>query len=323
MKLDNKNMKIVYMGTPDFAVAPLKALIEAGQKIVGVITAPDKPAGRGQKIQQSAVKQFAVENDLYVLQPTKLKNPEFLDELRALKADLQVVVAFRMLPEVVWDMPPRGTFNLHASLLPQYRGAAPINWAVINGDKVSGVTTFFIEQAIDTGKILFQEQVAIDLLDSAGTLHDKLMKTGAQLVVKTVQAVASNNYTEVSQNERITDVNELRAAPKIFKDDCRIQWQKEGLDIYNFVRGMSPYPTAWATFEDKKGHEKTVKIFETEYIAKNHSDTTGELITDGKKFLKVAVKGGFICLKQIQVQGKKRMDVESFLRGSNFTKLIQ
>ena len=242
-------MRIVFMGTPDFAVASLAALIEAGFDVVGVITAPDKPAGRGQKINESAVKKFAIAHQIKVLQPEKLKNEDFLNELAALKADIQIVVAFRMLPEVVWNMPPKGTINLHASLLPQYRGAAPINWAIINGEKESGVSTFFLKQEIDTGDILFAEKVAIDESMTAGDLHDKLMDIGAKLLVKTVNAVSENQYKEISQDH--LDATSLKHAPKIFKETCAINWDQSNEQVFNLIRGLSPYPTAFTQFMDK------------------------------------------------------------------------
>ncbi|WP_395802765.1 methionyl-tRNA formyltransferase, partial [Daejeonella sp.] len=235
-------MKIVFMGTPDFAVASLNALLEAGFDVVGVITAPDKPSGRGQKINESAVKQFAQEKGLKILQPVKLKDPEFINELRSLQADLQVVVAFRMLPEMVWNMPPKGTINLHGSLLPQYRGAAPINWAIINGEKESGVTTFLLKQEIDTGDILFAESVKIEEQDSAGDLHDKLMTIGADLLVKTVKSIESGDYKEIPQDKM--SEKELKSAPKIYKEDCLINWNQEVRTVQNHIRGLSPYPTA-------------------------------------------------------------------------------
>ncbi|MBP9151318.1 MAG: methionyl-tRNA formyltransferase, partial [Flavobacteriales bacterium] len=249
--------RIVFMGTPDFAVATLKALLDAGANVVGVITAPDKPAGRGMKLQPSAVKQFAVENDLNVLQPTNLKSEEFLSELSALKATLQVVVAFRMLPEVVWNMPEKGTFNLHASLLPQYRGAAPINWAVMNGETESGVTTFFLQHQIDTGNIIFQEKVAIGESETAGELHDKLMNVGAGLVVKTLEAIENGNAPSIPQN---TIVGELQEAPKIFKETCKIDWNKSANAVFNHVRGLSPYPTAFTTLVSSD-EEIGLKVF--------------------------------------------------------------
>jgi len=302
-------MRIVFMGTPEFAVASLDELIQSGCDIVGVITAPDKPAGRGQKINESAVKQYAAANGLKVLQPVKLKDQQFLEELRALKADLQVVVAFRMLPEAVWNMPPLGTINLHASLLPQYRGAAPINWVLINGEKESGVTTFFLKQDIDTGDILFTEKVTLTGHETAGELHDRLMAKGAGLLVKTVKAVESGRYTENPQ-EQLTGGMDLKHAPKIFKEDCNIKWDQPAEKIYNFIRGLSPYPTAYTTLNDK-----ILKVFGAEYELATSSEEPGEFFSDNRTFLKVSATNGFIHLTDVQLEGKKRMGIEEFLRG--------
>lgn len=301
-------MKIVFMGTPDFAVASLNALLEAGFNIVGVVTAPDKPAGRGQKINESAVKQFAQDKGLRILQPIKLKDPEFVNELRSLEADLNVVVAFRMLPEMVWNMPPKGTINLHGSLLPQYRGAAPINWAIINGEKESGVTTFLLKQEIDTGDILFAESVKIEDQDSAGDLHDKLMTIGAELLVKTVKAIESGNYKEIPQDKLAEE--KLKSAPKIFREDCLIDWNQEARKIYNHIRGLSPYPAAFCKFQDK-----TLKIYKADFEEKNHQLEAGSIETDHKTFIKFACLDGFISVKELQLEGKKKMKVDEFLRG--------
>ena len=299
-------MKIVFMGTPDFAVASLNALKNAGFDIVGVVTAADKPAGRGQKLNESAVKKYAVENGLKVLQPLKLKDPEFIAELQALNADLQVVVAFRMLPEVVWNMPPKGTINLHGSLLPQYRGAAPINHAIINGEKESGVTTFFLKHEIDTGDVIFSTSTPITEEDTAGTLHDKLMNIGAELIVKTVKAIEDGNYTEVPQPMD----TELKFAPKIFKDFCEINWKQDNNIVYNHIRGLSPYPTAFTFL-----NEKTLKVFKVEKEATTPKTAAGIFETDGKTFLKFATNNGYINLLELQLEGKKRMQVDEFLRG--------
>lgn len=299
-------MKIVFMGTPDFAVASLRALVDEGLEVVGVVTTADKPAGRGQKLQQSAVKQYAVANGLKVLQPLKLKDPGFLEELRALKADLQVVVAFRMLPETVWNMPPKGTINLHASLLPHYRGAAPINHAIINGEKESGVTTFFLKHEIDTGDVIFSESVAINDEDTAGDLHDRLMEVGAGLLVRTVKAIEHGNYQEQPQLHS----EELKHAPKIFKDNCVIDWNQPAKTVYNMIRGLSPYPTAFTKLNDK-----SLKVFKAELEDKEPGIVAGGFLTDGKTFLKFATKDGFIKLLELQYEGKKRMSVEEFLRG--------
>ncbi|WP_132535282.1 methionyl-tRNA formyltransferase [Pedobacter psychrotolerans] len=299
-------MKIVFMGTPDFAVASLDALVQANFDIVAVVTAPDKPAGRGQKINESAVKKYAVEKSIPVLQPEKLKNPEFLAALKSYQADLQVVVAFRMLPEVVWNMPPKGTINLHGSLLPQYRGAAPINHAIINGEKESGVTTFFLTHEIDTGDIILSDSTPIGDDETAGELHDKLMVIGANLLVKTVTAISNGDFTEQPQPQS----DELKHAPKIFKDDCKIDWNNSSALIHNLIRGLSPYPTAFTLLNDK-----TLKIFKAEPEEKEPGIATGGFLTDGKTYLKFATKDGFIKLLDIQFEGKKRMLIEDFLRG--------
>lgn len=299
-------MRIVFMGTPDFAVASLAALVDAGFEIAAVITAADKPAGRGQKLSESAVKKYALEKGLKVLQPLKLKDPDFITELQALHADLQVVVAFRMLPEMVWNMPSKGTINLHASLLPQYRGAAPINHAIINGETESGVTTFFLKHEIDTGDVIEARKVDITETDTAGDLHDKLMDVGAELLVDTVKAIEKGDYKEQPQ----VMGSDLKHAPKIFKEFCKIDWNQPIKTVYNLVRGLSPYPTAFTTLNDK-----TLKIFEAEIEVKETGIVAGGLLTDGKTFLKFAAKDGFLKLKNLQYEGKKRMTVEEFLRG--------
>lgn len=308
---DSKSLRIVYMGTPGFAVAPLDRLVKNGYNIVGVITAPDKPAGRGLQLQMSEVKQYALANNLRILQPEKLKNEAFLEELRSLQADLQIVVAFRMLPEIVWQMPPLGTFNLHASLLPQYRGAAPINRAVMNGEKETGVTTFFLQQAIDTGNIAFRERVSIGENETAGELHDRLMNTGAGLVQKTVDAVASGNCPKIPQSELVAPGETLHEAPKIFREDGRIDWNKSLDAIHNLIRGLSPYPAAWTEWRGANGQTSIFKIYRSEKITAAHQLSTG-LLTDD---LKVAVSGGYIRILEIQAAGKKRMAAEEFLRG--------
>lgn len=309
-------MRIVFMGTPDFAVESLKILVENNHQVVGVVTMPDKPAGRGHKIQFSAVKQYALEQNLPLLQPEKLKDELFLQELRALKADLQIVVAFRMLPEVVWNMPRFGTFNLHASLLPQYRGAAPINWAIINGEKETGATTFFLTHEIDTGKIILQEKVSIADEDDAGVIHDKLMLMGAQMVKKTVDLIAEGKADAIDQSVFVTGDVVLKPAPKLFKENCRIDFTKSVEEVYNQVRGLSPYPAAWTGIQLPGFSEPMVyKVFKTEKEYANHKFEPGSVHTDGKKFLKIALKDGFINLTEIQAPGKKRMDAGSFLRG--------
>lgn len=302
-------MRIVFMGTPQFAVTSLDALVQAGCNIVGVVTAPDKPAGRGKRLSESAVKQYAVANGLKVLQPEKLKNPEFLEELRSLHADLQVVVAFRMLPEVVWNMPPKGTLNLHASLLPQYRGAAPINWVLINGESESGVTTFFLKHDIDTGDILFTEKVTLSGKETAGELHDRLMHKGAGLLVKTVKGVESGRYNEHPQSQ-LAEGMELRHAPKIFKEDCMIDWNQPAQSIYNKIRGLSPTPTAYTMLNDK-----TLRIFKSEYQVTEPGIQPGGFLTDNKTYLKFAAQDGYVLVTDVQLEGKKRMGIEEFLRG--------
>ncbi len=294
------------MGTPDFAVASLSALLQAGLNIVGVVTAADKPAGRGQKINESAVKKYALAHDLKVLQPLKLKDSEFLADLKALNADLFVVVAFRMLPEVVWQMPKKGTINLHGSLLPQYRGAAPINHAIINGEKETGVTTFFLKQEIDTGDVIFADTVTISDSETAGDLHDKLMIVGAKLLVKTVKAIAADDYSEVPQLQS----EDLKSAPKIFKEFCKIDWNNTNQSVYNHIRGLSPYPTAFTILNDK-----TLKIFNAEPENIKPEIEAGTYLTDNKTYLKFATKDGYIKLTDLQLEGKKRMLIDEFLRG--------
>ncbi|MDR3340677.1 MAG: methionyl-tRNA formyltransferase [Candidatus Symbiothrix sp.] len=310
------SLRIVFMGTPDFAVESLRALVEGGYHVVGVITMPDKPAGRGYQLQTSPVKEYALSQNLPLLQPEKLKDPEFLAQLQAWNADLQIVVAFRMLPEVVWGLPPLGTFNLHASLLPHYRGAAPINWAIINGEKETGVTTFFLTHEIDTGKIIAQERIPIKDTDNAGIIHDKLMLTGARLVVKTVDDIISCNIHPVEQGEIANNEQGLKPAPKIFKETCRIDWNKPTKEIYDFIRGLSPYPAAWTELETRQGEMLNLKIFVAEKIIESHDLQTGMIVTDGKKQLSITASDGFIRLKDIQQAGKKRMSAEDFLRGN-------
>jgi len=304
------------MGTPDFAVESLKILVENNYNVVGVVTMPDKPAGRGHKIQFSPVKQYALENNLPVLQPEKLKSEIFLTNLRSLSADVQVVVAFRMLPEVVWNMPRYGTFNLHASLLPQYRGAAPINYAIINGEVETGATTFFLTHEIDTGKIILQEKIAISETDNAGTIHDKLMVMGAGMVRKTIDLLIAGKTDAVDQEQFITNDTVLKAAPKIFKENCLINTNDTVENVYNFVRGLSPYPTARIDVELAGQTEKIqLKVFETQKEIVSHNIVTGTIVTDNKSYLKVALSNGFIHLSSIQAPGKKRMSIGEFLRG--------
>lgn len=309
-------MRIVFMGTPDFAVESLKILVENNYNVVGVITMPDKPSGRGHKLQFSAVKQYAIEKNLNILQPEKLKDESFLEALKALHADVQVVVAFRMLPEVVWNMPRLGTFNLHASLLPQYRGAAPINWAIINGEKETGATTFFLTHEIDTGKIILQEKISISETDDAGSVHDKLMLIGAEMVRKTIDLLILGETDAIDQSQFIHPETELKAAPKIFKDTCKIDFNKSVDDSYNFIRGLSPYPTAWAELQFPNQQEPTLlKVYETEKEYIQHNNQPGTLITDGKKFAKIALQDGYLQLKSVQAPAKKRMDIGELLRG--------
>lgn len=330
--LMDKQLRIVFMGTPEFAVASLDALVQAGYNIVGVITAPDKPAGRGMKLQESAVKRYAVEKGLHILQPEKLKNPEFIEELKALQADLQVVVAFRMLPEVVWNMPSMGTINLHGSLLPQYRGAAPINWAVINGETETGVTTFKLKHEIDTGDILLQEAMPIGENETAGEVHDRMKELGARLLVKTVDGLANGSLIETPQSaimNRESSINEpdvsathsrlpiadsrLKHAPKLTTDTGRIDWSKPVAEVHNLIRGLSPFPSAYTTL-----NSKLLKIYRSEKEAASPSVPEGNHLTDSKTYLKFACADGYLHVKELQAEGKKRMLVEDFLRGYRF-----
>ncbi len=300
------------MGTPDFAVASLQALVEEKYNVVAVITAPDRPAGRGRQLQQSAVKQYALSVSLPVLQPEKLKDESFIRELKTYEADLQVVVAFRMLPEVVWAMPKLGTFNLHGSLLPQYRGAAPLNWAIINGEKETGVTTFLLSHEIDTGAILFHEKITIDNDDNVGFVHDRLMHIGSRLVLKTVDALAEDSYSLVEQDD--IDAGQLKPAPKIFKEDCQINWNLTSEQIKNLIRGLSPYPAAFTTIVDAKDKELGMKIYDVA-IGDSTSQSAGFIDTDSKTYFKVASADRWIFIKDVHLAGKKRMKIEDFLRG--------
>jgi len=329
---DLKSLRIVFMGTPEFAVASLDALVKAKYNIVAVITSPDKPAGRGLKLQESPVKKYAVRHKLKVLQPEKLKNPEFLEELKSLNADIQIVVAFRMLPDTVWNMPPMGTINLHASLLPQYRGAAPINWVIINGEKDTGVTTFKLQHEIDTGNILLQESFPINENETAGELHDRMKEIGASLLVRTIESLANGTLQETPQSSIVNNELQiedsqtsethspltihnslLKAAPKITTQTCRIDWHKTIDEIHNLIHGLSPYPAAFTELGDK-----TIKIYKSE---KEHAVPTskiGRWESNGKTYLKFAAKDGYIHLKDVQLEGKKRMLIEDFLRGYRF-----
>ena len=317
---DLKSLRIVFMGTPEFAVASLDALVQAECHIVGVITAPDKAAGRGMQLQQSAVKKYAVEKGLHILQPDKLKNPGFLEQLRSLQADLQIVVAFRMLPEAVWNMPPMGSVNLHGSLLPQYRGAAPINWAVINGEKETGVTTFKLKHEIDTGDILLQERFPIGDDETAGEVHDKMKAIGAQLLVRTVAGLAEGTLKKTPQlstgNLPAGEADRpetLKHAPKIFTETCRIDFSKTVNEVHNLVRGLSPFPGAFTSLDGK-----TLKIFRTEKQPGTTGSASGSFETDKKQFLKFACADGYVLVKELQLEGKKRMAIEDFLRGYHF-----
>lgn len=311
---ENQSPRIIFMGTPEFAVASLDALVQAGYNIVGVITAPDKPAGRGMKMNESAVKKYAVEHNLHVLQPEKLKSPEFIAELKSLNADLQIVVAFRMLPEIIWNMPALGTVNVHGSLLPQYRGAAPINWAVINGEKETGVTTFKLKHEIDTGDILLQESFPVGEDDTAGEVHDHMKEVGAKLLVKTVEGLMNNTLVEKPQSSVASSESAvLKHAPKIFTETCKINFSKTVDEVHNLIRGLSPFPGAFTTL-----HDKMLKI----YRSKKEITTQrlpAEFVTDGKTFLKFACSDGYIHLLEIQLEGKKKMLIEDFLRGYRFS----
>jgi methionyl-tRNA formyltransferase len=303
-------LRIIFMGTPEFAVPSLQILIDNGIKVVAVVTAPDKPQGRGQRIQYSPVKECAMQHNVPVLQPTNLKSESFVEELRAFKADLQIVVAFRMLPEVVWAMPPLGTFNLHASLLPQYRGAAPINWAIINGERETGVTTFFLKHAIDTGSIIFQEKEPISDTDTVGSLYERLMIKGSALVLKTVRAIEAGNYPSLPQDESV----EIRHAPKIFKETCEIDWSRNTEDLYNFIRGLSPYPAAWTTIEGR-----SFKVFQVKKVdptEQSQAATPGEFATDNETYLHMRTGNGYLSIIEWQPEGKKRMNIEDFFRGN-------
>jgi len=312
--MEKKDVRIVFMGTPEFAEFTLRRLVEDGFNIIGVVTMPDKPMGRhGSVLQSSPVKKYAVEQGIPVLQPEKLKDPLFVEQLRALKADLQIVVAFRMLPEIVWSMPPMGTFNLHGSLLPQYRGAAPINWAIINGDKETGVTTFFLKHEIDTGDIIHQARIPILSDDNAGTMHDKLMALGADLTVRTLQDIISGNVKQIPQDSIPAD--ELRPAPKIFKETCRINWSQPTAKVHDFIRGLSPYPAAWTVLQSPSAPAQDFKIYAAEPVADATAQAPGTITCDGRKNLIVSTADGALRLLDVQLAGKKRMPVSAFLCG--------
>ena len=312
--MKKNELNIVFMGTPDFAVESLKAIIKSDRSVSAVVTSPDKPAGRGKSIKSSPVKEFALKNNLKVLQPANLKDPSFIDELKSLNVNLMVVVAFRMLPEVVWSLPEFGTLNLHASYLPEYRGAAPINWAIINGEKETGVTTFFINKDIDTGKILFREKIKIGDEETAGDLHDKLMISGAALVLQTLDAIESGTVNPLDQ-QVVLPGHTLKIAPKIFTADCHINWSDKVEKVYNFIRGLSPYPGAWTELIGEDGEKQVLKIFQAGKIVIGHNVNPGTIESDNRKLFRIAVKNGYIDVKNVQLAGKKRLDTEAFLRG--------
>lgn len=308
------------MGTPEFAVPSLDILVKNSYNVVAVITAPDKPAGRGRKITFSAIKKYALEQQIPILQPTNLKDPEFINELITYQADLQIVVAFRMLPDVVWKMPAKGTFNLHASLLPQYRGAAPINWAIINGEKETGITTFFIDEKIDTGRIILQDKVKIGSSETAGELHDRLMDKGSDLVLKTVEAIESEDINTIFQEKLISTVADLKPAPKIFKEDTRVRWEKPKTEVFNLIRGLSPYPAAITKLIGPENDSWVLKLYKLE-IVEDHPAIDksiaipGSIITDNKSFFLVVCSDGYLAIQELQLEGKRRMFVSDFLRG--------
>ncbi|MFV0468978.1 MAG: methionyl-tRNA formyltransferase [Dysgonomonas sp.] len=317
--MNKKELKIVFMGTPEFAVETLRVLVENKYNVVGVITMPDKPSGRGHKMQHSAVKKYAMEQGLPLLQPEKLKDESFLTDLKNWNADLQIVVAFRMLPEIVWNMPHLGTFNLHASLLPQYRGAAPINWAIINGEKETGVTTFFLTHEIDTGRIIKQKSISIKENDNAGIIHDKLMLLGATLVKETVDLIIEGKTDAISQDQFVEDDSVLKNAPKIFKETCRINWEQSIENIYNLIRGLSPYPAAWTELISDEGASlQPIKIYTSGKILAEHQYQVGSIQTDNKTYLHIACKNGLLDVQEIQLPGKKAMKIDELLRGYKF-----
>ena len=326
--MDKKDIRIVYMGTPDFAVPTLDALVQGGYNVVGVITMPDKPAGRGHKVQYSPVKEYALAHDLPLLQPEKLKDEAFLDQLRQWKADLQIVVAFRMLPEVVWAMPRLGTFNLHAALLPQYRGAAPINWAVINGETETGATTFFLSHEIDTGRIILKRKMPIGPDENVGSVHDRLMEMGKGLVTETVDLLIEaegdiSKIETIEQESLYNDIRELKPAPKIFKETCAIDWSDTARNIFNKVRGLSPYPAAWTELKAANGDTiSPVKIYKVSIVeeGKDKTSSIGQLVTDSKTHIHINCSDGTIALEELQLPGKKRMDVKSLLNGVSYWK---
>ena len=316
--MTKEELRIVYMGTPDFAVETLRLLVENKYNVVAVVTMPDKPAGRGHKIQFSPVKQYALSVGLPILQPVNLKDEAFIEELRSYQAHLQIVVAFRMLPQIVWDMPPMGTFNLHASLLPQYRGAAPLNWAIMNGDKETGITTFFLTHEIDTGRVIQRRSIEIADTDNVGIIHDRLMMMGAEMVCETVDNIIADKVVAIPQEELMTD-EPLRPAPKIFKDTCHLDFTRSVEQLYNQVRGLSPYPAAWCEFVSPEGEAIGVKIFEAARHTCNHNLTPGTVVTDGKKNIEIVCEDGYLQLLSLQLAGKKRLSAEELLRGFRLT----
>ena len=316
--MTKEELRIIYMGTPDFAVETLRLLVERGYNVVAVVTMPDKPAGRGHKIQFSPVKQYALSVGLPVLQPERLKDEAFIEELRSYNAHLQIVVAFRMLPQVVWDMPPMGTFNLHASLLPQYRGAAPLNWAIMNGDKETGITTFFLTHEIDTGRVIQRRSIPIADTDNVGIIHDRLMEMGAEMVCETVDNIIADKVVAIAQEELMTD-EPLRPAPKIFKYTCHLDFARKVEDLYKQVRGLSPYPAAWCEFVSPEGEAVGVKVFEAARHICEHCNTPGTIRTDGKKVVEIACEDGYLQILSLQLAGKKRLTAEELLRGFRLT----
>lgn len=315
--MSKKDLRIVYMGTPEFAVEPLKRLVEEGYHVVGVVTMPDKPAGRGQHVQESPVKKYALQEDIPLLQPEKLRDEDFLVQLKMWQADIQIVVAFRMLPEVVWNMPRLGTFNLHASLLPQYRGAAPINWAIINGEKETGVTTFFLKHEIDTGNIILQRSTPIADEDNVGTLYDRLMNMGADLVVETMERITMGDVSTMPQDDSVA----TNPAPKIFKENCKINWHTPAVQLHNLVRGLSPYPAAFTEVKNDKDQVLSLKLLETEVLDETVAEIPGTLLSDGKNQLKFATSQGYLLVKRLQLAGKKAMTTQELLRGTKLYSL--
>ncbi len=313
--MEPSKLRIVFFGTSEFAVASLETLLKHNYNIVGVVTIPDKPAGRGQKLHISPVKQFSIENNLLLFQPEKLKDPVFLEALKTLKADIQIIIAFRMLPEAVWKMPPMGTFNLHASLLPQYRGAAPINWTIINGEKETGVTTFFLDEKIDTGKIIYSDKINISGEETAGGLHDKLKILGAELVIKTLKAIEKHNIPQTEQSNLVENSTVLKPAPKLKKEDCRINWHDTSENIFNFIRGLSPVPGAFTELTSPEGINFYCKIYNTTKELNATVTPVGSVTTDNKTFLGFTSNDGIIFIKEIQMMGKRKLEIAEFLRG--------